>query len=147
MSISVSVKTRINAPIDLVFNSLVDPDFISQWMFGPSLRPETILHIKTNPVVNGTFSFLVERNGQQLDHVGRYLTVNPPHQLTFTWAIGEIKPDDSIVKISLEPSGNSSLLKLVHEMQPEWTDYLDRTREAWQKMTGQLALILNQNSN
>lgn len=136
------VSITIDTSRETVFDALVNPELISQWIFGPALREETILHIKTNPVLHGTFSFLVERNSQRINHLGRYLINNPPDQLQFTWAIDEMTPDDSVVTITLETQAGSCKMTLSHELHPDWANYTDRTREAWAKMTGQLKKVL-----
>lgn len=118
-----------------------EPELLSGWMFGPVVRDEIILQIQTDPRPGGEFSFLVDRQGQQIDHVGRYLIVEPACRLHFTWAIGEIKPDDSVVRIELNPIASGCHVRLEHEMHPDWADYVDRCRESWGKMLASLARL------
>lgn len=136
------VTAEFQSPAERLFQAWLEPDVISQWMFGPALREETIVHIITEPHVGGLFSFLVERQGQRLDHVGQYLAIEFPKRLQFTWAIGEIKPDDSVVTIEIASTATGCVLTLEHEMHPDWADYVDRCRDGWAKMLGVLNTTL-----
>lgn len=49
-------------------------------MFGPRLREEEVLRIALDPRLAGSFSFLVRRQGQQIDHVGKYRKIDPPRE-------------------------------------------------------------------
>ena len=141
------VQTEFLAPAEAVFQAWLEPAMIGRWMFGPALREETIIHLKTEPHTGGGFSFLVERQGQRLDHVGRYQVIDSPGRLQFTWAIGEITPDDSVVSIEIKPTATGCVLNLAHEMHPDWADYVDRCRDAWAKMLGVLQTVLSADQN
>ena len=84
--IQVQVKRRFDASGERVFDAWLDPQMIGQWMFGPALRQETILRIAVDARVGGSFSFLVRREHQELDHVGQYLEIDRPRRLVFTRA-------------------------------------------------------------
>ncbi|MFM1801996.1 MAG: hypothetical protein RJA81_1348 [Planctomycetota bacterium] len=136
------VEILITNQKELIFNALISPEMISRWMFGPALREETIIHIKNEPKTGGSFSYLVERDGHLIDHVGVYRIIEPPQKLQFTWAIGETSPNDSLVTITLLNDSNSCQLQLTHEMPEEWADFVDRTQNAWARMLHQLKSLL-----
>jgi len=50
-------------------------------MFGPAIRDEEIVHLALAPKVGGSFSFLVTRNGEDIEHVGKYLEIVRPSRL------------------------------------------------------------------
>lgn len=141
------VQTEFQAPAEAVFQAWLEPSMIGRWMFGPALRDETVIHIQTEPRPGGVFSFMVDRQGQRLDHVGRYRVVEKPTKLQFTWAIGEITPNDSVVTIEIKPTATGCVLNLAHEMHPDWAAYVDRCRDAWAKMLGVLQTVLTADSN
>ncbi|WP_335342470.1 SRPBCC domain-containing protein [Polycladomyces zharkentensis] len=64
---------------------------IGKWMFGPAHpeREEEVVRISLDPRVGGSFSFVVRRQGQEMDHVGEYLEIERPRRLVFTWGGGE----------------------------------------------------------
>lgn len=136
------VVQTFSVPPQRVYDAILDPDMISQFMFGPLLREEEILHIRNDPQPGGTFSFKVRRGDMEIDHVGKYLELNPPARIVFTW---NVAPDDafSVVTISIEPTDTGATLKLVHQIDPEWAEYIDRTQQGWTRMFGVLADLLS----
>jgi uncharacterized protein YndB with AHSA1/START domain len=147
----VRISRRFGASPERVFDAWLDPEMIGSFLFGPALRDEEILHISVDARVGGSFSFLVRRQGQELDHVGKYLELDRPHRLVFTWRV-EPSKDDSRVAIDIVPIGGApdatgptksgSELTLTHELHPAWADYADRTAQGWNKMLDALAARL-----
>ena len=70
--------------------------------------------------------------GEEIDHVGTYLEIERPNRLVFTWGIGEAEASRVTVEIVRCEAGRE--LKLTHELHPDWADYADRTKAAWEKM-------------
>lgn len=140
--IAIAVQTFNVAP-QRVYDAILDPEMIARFMFGPLLREEEILHIDIEPKVGGAFSYKVRRGAHEIDHVGKFLELNRPRRIVFTWAIaGESDHEPSTVAIDLIPTDEGCTLRLVHEMAPEWAEYVDRTRAGWEKMFGVLATLL-----
>jgi len=125
-----------------VFDAWLDPELIGRWMFGPALRDETVLRIAVEPREGGRFSFLVLRDGQEIDHAGEYLVLARPHRLSFTWGVAAIADGDSRVTVDIPPRPGGCTLELQHELRPESAEYADRTREGWTQMLGCLAEVL-----
>lgn len=139
-TISVSVTQKFSVSAERVFDAWLDPARIGKWMFGPALREEEVLRIEVDAKVGGRFSFLVRRNGEEIDHVGTYLELERPRRLVFTWGIkGESEDDVSRVMVDILPQGTGCELTLTHEMDAQWAAYADRSRDAWAKMVGVLA--------
>jgi uncharacterized protein YndB with AHSA1/START domain len=132
---------KFSVPAQRVYDAILDPAMIARFMFGPLLREEEILHIRNDPKVGGEFSYKVRRGADEIDHVGRFLELAPPARIVFTWAIAPEK-DGSTVIIDIAPSKDGCTLTLRHEMPPEWADFIDRSRAAWEKMLGVLATLL-----
>lgn len=140
-SVAAQVVQVFRVPPETVFEALIDPEMISQWMFGPNLRDEEILHIQNDPQVGGKFSFLVRRQGAEIDHVGEYLEVNPPRRLSFTWGIRQEASQSRVTIDLIETSGGCELI-LVHDLDPKWAEFVDRSVEAWSKMLSALASLI-----
>jgi uncharacterized protein YndB with AHSA1/START domain len=132
---------RFNVPPQRVYDAILDPSMIARFMFGPLLREEEILHIQNEPKVGGEFSYKVRRGVDEIDHVGRFLELTPPERIVFTWAIAP-ETDGSVVFIDIAPTSKGCTVTLTHEMAPEWADFIDRSRAAWQKMLGVLSTLL-----
>lgn len=138
----VKVIKEFNSSPEKVFDAWLDPELIGQWMFGPELRDEKIVSLDTDPHVGGTFSFVVSRDGTELDHTGTYREIDRPHRLVFTWWIDEEAGDESVVTINIEPTSDGCRLTLVHEMAPKWKDYTERTQKGWTEMLNKLGELL-----
>lgn len=126
-----------------VFDAWLEPARIERWMFGPALREEEVLRVAVDGRVGGSFSFLVRRDGEEIDHVGSYLVVERPRRLAFTWGIAGTSEEGSPVTIDLTPADGGCDVTLTHELPAEWADYADRTEEAWAKMLETLAANLD----
>jgi uncharacterized protein YndB with AHSA1/START domain len=132
---------RFNVPPQRVYDAILDTKMIARFMFGPLLREEEILHIRNDPRVGGEFSYKVRRGPDEIDHVGRFLELEPPKRIVFTWAIAP-ETDGSTVTIDITPTPEGCSVRLMHEMAPEWSDFVNRSKKAWEKMLGVLTTLL-----
>ncbi len=142
--VTVRVTRRYHASPERVFDSWLDPAMIGKWMFGPALRDEEVLRIAVDARVGGSFSFLVRRQGVEIDHVGEYLEIERPRRLVFTWATHDSLPDTSRVIIDIVAQDTGCELTLVHEMHPKWADYAGRVEQGWTKMLATLGQTLGE---
>jgi uncharacterized protein YndB with AHSA1/START domain len=127
----VRVERRMNASAERVFDAWLDPARVPLW-FAPGLGPMTRVHIDAR--VGGGFSFMQRRGDEDVDHVGEYLEIDRPRRLVFTWSMPQYTEDVSKVSLDIVPDGNGSHVTLVHEMDPKWAEYAERTRDGWEKM-------------
>jgi uncharacterized protein YndB with AHSA1/START domain len=131
--IHVIVRQNFKVTAQRVFNAWFDPDKIGQWMFGPNLREEEVLHIQLDPREGGAFSFLVRRDGQEIDHIGRYLEIKWPHRLVFTWGIRQ-DASSSVVSVDIVATDEGCEVSLSHELDANWHSYAPKVKEAWKLM-------------
>lgn len=141
-TLQVQVTRGFSASPERVFDAWLDPALIGRWMFGPALREEEILRIAVDARVGGKFSFLVRRQGMEIDHIGTYLELDRPRRLAFTWGIAGQSVDESRVIIEITPREPGCELTLTHELQPQWAEYADRTQAGWTKMVEALGKVL-----
>jgi uncharacterized protein YndB with AHSA1/START domain len=145
--VTVRVTHRFDAAPERVFDAWLAPAMIGRWMFGPALRDEKILRIEADARVGGSFSFLVLRQRTEIDHVGRYLEIDRPRRLVFTWGIAEESAEESRVSIDITPLGAGCELELTHVMNAKWAEYTDRTRVGWTTMLDALARTFGSDDN
>jgi uncharacterized protein YndB with AHSA1/START domain len=134
----VSVTRSFHAPAERVFDAWLDAKMIGSWMFGADVRDEEVVRISIDPKIGGCFSFVVRRDGQELDHMGEYLAISRPTHLEFTWSV---KPssDNSRVSIDIVQREGGCELTLTHELHPGWASYASRTEAGWNKLLDSLA--------
>ncbi len=135
-----TVTHQLPCAPDEAFDAFLDPGKISQFMFGPRLRDETVIHIKNDPRVGGKFSFLVERGGHEIDHVGEYLEIEKPTHLEFTWGTRQDATSSRVI-IDFVKNQSGTEVTLTHEIHPDWADFVDKAKQAWSKMINLLAEI------
>jgi uncharacterized protein YndB with AHSA1/START domain len=128
------VTQRFAASPERVFDAWLDTAMVGQFMFGPQLRDEEIVRLSLDARVGGRFSFVVRRQGQEIDHIGRYLEIIRPRWLVFTWAIAPSPDDASRVTIEIASSGTGCELTLTHELAPGAEEFKARVTEGWTKM-------------
>lgn len=125
----VRVCRRFDAAAERVFDAWLSPEMIGAWMFGSNVRDEEVVRIAIDARVGGEFSFLVRRQGQEIDHVGRYLEIVRPTRLVFSWGIAG--SDSSQVNVDITPRMPGSELVLTHQLHPAWASYAARNEQAW----------------
>jgi uncharacterized protein YndB with AHSA1/START domain len=120
-----TTQVRISASPDEVFPYLTDSTLMLRWMGDWA---------DLDPSAGGRF--VVDINGVPIR--GRYLTVEPPHRVVFSWgAAGNdgLPPESTIVEITLRWDGDETVLELVHRQLPVdelpqhgvgWTHFLER---------------------
>lgn len=138
----VTVIKEFDVTPEKVFDAWLNPEMLGKWMFGPEVRDEEIIKLETNPKKGGRYSFVVRRDDDIINHLGKYLEVDRPHRLVFTWGIESESEDESVVTVEIETTGKGCQLSLTHELDPKWADYADRTEEGWRFMLGELKEIL-----
>lgn len=139
------VSRSFNASPERVFDAWTTPALIEKWMFGPSVRDERVVHIRTDARKGGRFSFAVEREGETIDHTGEYLVFDRPEKLVFTWGIAGTSDDESTVAIVITATPDGCELTLTHQLDLEWADYLNRTKDAWAFMLDKLGEVIAYN--
>ena len=132
------VSHRFAFPPERVFDAWLDPEWIGRWMYGPAVRDERIVRLGLEPRVGGKFSFVVDRQGTEVDHVGEYLEIDRPRLLVFTWATRDSLPETSRVIVEITPHAGGCELTLTHVMGAHWAAYTDKAAGAWRKMLGAL---------
>lgn len=133
------VRKTVSASPSAVFQALIDPAVLKQWM-GPG-NVECVA-AETDPTVGGRFR--IHMHSDDGDHiaVGEYLEIVPNQKLIFTWSweTGTVK--NTLVTVTLKPAGNATNVELLHERLPDpdavakhtggWTSCLDNLATLYQ---------------
>jgi uncharacterized protein YndB with AHSA1/START domain len=137
------VSHRFTASAERVYDAWLDPHWIGRWMYGPAVRDERIVRLGLEPRVGGKFSFVVDRHGTEVDHVGEYLELDRPHLLVFTWGTRDSLPDTSRVVVEIVPRADGGCdLTLTHVMGAAWSNHTDKVAASWRRMLAALATAL-----
>ncbi len=140
--ILVRAGRRFAAPAERVFDAWLSPAMIGRFMFDPQLREEEIVRLSLDARIGGAFSFVVRRSGEEIDHIGRYLKIERPRRLVFTWAVAPEPEDSSRVVIEIAPLAAGCELTLIHAMEQRWEGAAPRVEQGWTAMLGALGKAL-----
>lgn len=140
------VRRHFPQPAERVFDAWLDAAWLGRWMFGPDVRDERVVRLTLDARVGGTFSFVVDRQGVEVDHLGEYLEIDRPRRLVFTWATRDSLPATSRVIVEITSRDSGCDLQLTHEMAPEWAGFVDRAAGSWTHMLAALARALDPTS-
>jgi uncharacterized protein YndB with AHSA1/START domain len=123
----IELSIWIAAPPEAVFPFLIDPEKLIQWIG---------LTAQLEPRPGGLFR--VDMNRSTVVQ-GRYLEVQPPHRVVFTWGHeqGKLFPaGSSTVEIMLTADGNGTVVQLRHSGLPQGEQ--DAHRSGWAHYTARL---------
>jgi uncharacterized protein YndB with AHSA1/START domain len=133
----VVVERILPAPSDVVYDQWLSVEALQEWMCP---RPARLRAIELDPVVGGEYRFDIVENDRELLVVGRFLCLERPHTIRFTWSCSTW-PDplkESTVAVELRPIGPSDThMTIRHERVPPDT-VADHTA-GWEKVATQLA--------
>lgn len=105
-------EIQIAASAERIFRSLVDPDEIPLW-WGEEDGYQ-VVEARVDLRVDGAYRLdAIDGSGTRYAVVGRYLEIDPPRRLSYTW-IPSFADDHSVVTITLEPVGERTRVRVDH---------------------------------
>ena len=129
-SCKLSVRRRMPARREVVYEAWIDPHGIREWMCpGDTVSAEAKLDVR----VGGSYRIVMKGKDRDHVHTGTYQVVDPPSKLVFTWT----QEDDEVpmlVTVEFLARGDESELVLTHERLPG-ADIMKRYERGW----GQIA--------
>ena len=128
---ALEIEQRIEAPVDVVFSYFVDPEKYRLWK---GERAEL------DPRPGGRYR--VDMDGGTTVMVGRYVEVEPPRRIVFTWGWEgnpEMPPGSTTVEVTLTPQGEATLVRLRHAGFPSQAA-LEQHRTGWGMLLARLAI-------
>jgi Uncharacterized conserved protein len=109
-------KTRVprtyDASAERVFDAWVNPDHVRDWLASGG-------RASIDPRVDGLFYLEMPFEERIYPHYGRYLRVERPRLLEFTWVSEGTHGKESVVTIELTARGKQTELSLTHEGLPD----------------------------
>ena len=124
-----------------LYESWLKPDSIRLWMRSALVAmglPGELVVIEVDARVGGKFCFSDKRQVGEVFHWGTYKQLDFPNRITFTWNAGmsrQAADDDlSLVTISITPNAAGCEVSLVHSMDAQWKDHVQRTENGWRNM-------------
>lgn len=137
---TLTVKRRFAYPAEQVYAAWLDPASAGRWLFATSKGE--MARIEIDPRVGGSFLFVDRRDGEDVEHVGEYVELDPPHRLAFYFSVPAYSPVRTLVTVSIEPADEGCELTLTHSgVDSEWAE---RTTQGWTTILASLEDSLGQ---
>lgn len=138
--LTVEVRRVIAASVEQVYAAWMDPAIASRFLFA---TPEgEMVWCEIDVKVGGKLLFVDRRNGQDVEHAGEYLVLDPPRLLVFRYGLPAFSDNMDRVSVAFRAVPEGCEITLTHEMDPQWREYADRTRAGWTTILDSLAGIL-----
>ena len=117
------------APPEHVFAAWTEADALAAWM-GPgdtSMRVDAL-----DLTVDGAYRFVMEGDEGEYPLGGRFLEIDPPKRLVFTWAWerGDYAAIETVVELAFTPTDGGTELTLVHRRLSD-DEARDRHAQGW----------------
>lgn len=135
-----TVTRDFAAPPESVFDAWLDPERARHFLFAtPEGEMQTV---EIDARVGGTGLIVERRASGDARHRLRFEAIERPLRLVFLFAADPAEEGAwTRVTIHIAPAPGGCRLTLVHEMDPEWADYEQQTRQGWTMILGSLARI------
>ena len=138
---TVRLQRVMPATPEVVFDEWLDPESLQEWMCP---RPNRCVAVTVEPQVGGRVRFDVDNSGNLILIIGRFLAIDRPHLLRFTWSNSDW-PDPtvvSVVNVTFEPHGDDeTLMSIEHSLLPP--EEFESFDNGWVGVCDQLAAVLH----
>ncbi len=137
-TVQARVSHQFTASAERVYDAWLQPEVIRRWMHASLTEmglSGDIREVQVDARVGGSFCFSDMRGETEARHWGKYLELERPRKIVFTWIVdASEEADPSRVTISIEPQGTGCIATLVHDMDAAWVEYVSRTEQGWGRM-------------
>lgn len=129
---SVQLSRTYDAPAEKVFQAWFDRKAMTEWLASGGKVLQT-------PAVDGLYYIgMIGKDNHVWPHYGRYLRVEAPRLLEFTWMSAGTHGHESQVSLEFVSRGSRTALKLSHTGLPDEAMQVAHT-EGWTHFLGVLA--------
>ena len=108
----ITVTRTIPTSAEQVFDLWMNPKSPG----GPWFGAERVI---VNPVVDGLFYIAVKHEGRIWPHYGRFIQIDRPRRVEYTWMSEGTKGAESVVTVSMEPRRDDTEVTLHYAGVPE----------------------------
>jgi uncharacterized protein YndB with AHSA1/START domain len=119
--VNITVARRIPASAERIFETWMNPNGPG----GPWFGAERVI---INPQV-GLFYLAVKHEGRTWPHYGRFIEIDRPRRVQYTWVSEATKGVESVVTVTLEARADETEVTLRHSGVPD--DELGASAQGW----------------
>jgi uncharacterized protein YndB with AHSA1/START domain len=130
---AITIRTTPEA----AFDAWLDPRQAARFL---APHPTTVGEFTNDPREGGAFRLVMEGAGERFEHSGRYVVIERPQRLVFTWISAGTDHRLSLVTLVFTPSSGGVRIDLEHEGIPDAERAL-RHERGWGSILGKLAAV------
>lgn len=133
----VQLSWGFKAPPARVFDAWANPTLMRRWMFVSDRG--TIDRVRAGKRPGDRFLVREMADGEEIEHFGTYLEINPPTRLVFTLEVPKRFRGTTTVTVELTPDGTGSRMAFTHSGADA-----EVTEPAWRRMFAALEWVLDE---
>jgi uncharacterized protein YndB with AHSA1/START domain len=107
------LRRTLAAPPPQVFAAWTDAARLARWM-----SPVGHARVEADARPGGLLRVVMVGEGREIEHVGEFVELDPPHRIVFTWRSPYTEDRPTIVTVELAATGGGTDLHLRHERLP-----------------------------
>lgn len=130
----VEIVTTIRAPQEKVFDAWLSPDRMARFLCAFDSR---VSDIAADGRVGGAFRIVMSSARGDFEHRGRYLEIDRPRRLRFTWISPATNGEETEVTVTFDAVGTETRVTLVHIGLAD-TEQRSRHHAGWQSILEKL---------
>jgi uncharacterized protein YndB with AHSA1/START domain len=123
----VRVSHKFSLPPERVLDGWLNPEIARKWLFATPTGQ--IVRVDIDARVGGSFVIVDRRDGEDVEHCGKYIEIDRPRLLVFALVVPMISTEESKVTIEIATTGNGCELSLVHE--GVFPEYVEPCQSGW----------------
>jgi uncharacterized protein YndB with AHSA1/START domain len=128
----------IRAAPEAVFDAWLDPRMATRFL---APDPLDVAEFENEPREGADFRLVMQAEGRRIEHAGRYVVIDRPRRLIFTWISPGTDQLLSLVTVLFIPVDGGVRIDLEHEGLPD-AERAARHAGGWRSILDQLAQLL-----
>ncbi|HTF53996.1 MAG TPA: SRPBCC domain-containing protein [Pseudonocardia sp.] len=134
----VRVERVLPASPEAVFDAWTSPASLRAWM---SPDPLSVSEAECDARVGGAFRIVMIDDAGAIEHTGRYLELDRPHRLAFTWRSAATGSIDTQVTVDLTDTPAGTHMVITHGALPT-QEMRESHHHGWSGVAAKLAIVL-----
>ncbi len=141
---NIVVSHRFTFPAERVLEAWLDPEQARKFLFATDAGE--MVRAEIEPRVGGVFTITERRDGEDIEHTGKYLKIDRPdklpQRLSFTLSVSKLSPVKALISIHILPRPDGCELFLTQESGLHTDEEKARIAQGWQSICDRLAKLL-----
>ena len=133
----VTATVMIHTTPDAAFDAWLDPRQAVRFL---AANTTTVGEFVNDPREGGAFRLVMQGAGERFEHTGRYVVIDRPRRLVFTWVSAGTDHRLSLVTIHFTPVDGGVRIDLEHEGIPD-AERAKRHEGGWASILRKLATL------